>query len=72
MSRDPERRARLDREELVFKLFGRAWSHDANRHPKHRAPGQVIASLPEDVRRKLACLTAADFQHRLPEEHDED
>lgn len=56
---------RREREELVEMLLHRAWWCDANRLPKHRLPGQAIASLPAATRERLAELTAADFQHRV-------
>lgn len=57
--------SRTRREELVDELLGRAFMTDANVHPKHRKPGQVIAKMPEELRRELAQLTAADFQRRI-------
>ena len=56
---------RREREALVEKLFGCAFSVDANQPPRLRKPGQVIERLTPEVRRKLAELTAADFQHRV-------
>lgn len=55
---------RREREDLVEMLMNRAWMVDARQGVRTRAPGQVIASLNEEQRRKLAQLTPADFQHR--------
>lgn len=55
---------RREREALVDGLLMRAWFVDSKHRKQDRLPGQVIAALPPETRRKLVELTAADFQHR--------
>lgn len=56
---------RREREELVESLLWGFWPID-NRVPRYKQlPGQFVSMLPDATRRKLAELTAADFQHRL-------
>lgn len=55
---------RREREELVDGLLMRAWFESSRCRMADRMPGQVVASLSPETRRRLAELTAADFQHR--------
>lgn len=54
---------RRERSEVVEKLVNCALLFDANRHPKMRMPGQLIARLDAETRKALEELSSADFQH---------